>query len=154
MKFYECTQGASNVLIPKANVHVVGEETDNPQITITLDDETSRSAVLVSEMMILCGEAIAKFGGERGLALPYRGQIQNEEVNKQFHMIPEGPARALALLRSTARADVNFLKPISHSSLGLLGYVQFTSPIRRYADLLAHFQVHIKITWTHFSWKM
>lgn len=108
-----------------------------------MDDETSRSAVLVSEMMILCGEVISKFGGERGLALPYRGQIQNEEVNKQLHMIPDGPARALALLRSTSRADMNFSKPISHSSLGLLGYVQFTSPVRRYADLLAHFQVYM-----------
>ena len=30
---------------------------------------------------------------------------------------------------------------ISHASLGLRGYVQFTSPIRRYSDMLAHYQI-------------
>ena len=28
-----------------------------------------------------------------------------------------------------------------HAALGLPAYVQFTSPIRRYTDLLAHYQV-------------
>ena len=30
---------------------------------------------------------------------------------------------------------------IPHAGLGLSGYVQFSSPIRRYGDLLAHYQV-------------
>lgn len=138
---WRLSNGASNVFMPKAKVHVEGEETSDPKISISLEDESSPSAVLVSEMMILCGEVIAKFGGERGLPLPYRGQAQNEELNKEVHFIPEGPARSLALLRSTSRADMSFLKPLQHAALGLVGYVQFTSPIRRYADLLTHFQI-------------
>jgi len=31
--------------------------------------------------------------------------------------------------------------PVAHASLGLDSYVQFTSPIRRYTDMLAHFQM-------------
>jgi exoribonuclease II len=33
------------------------------------------------------------------------------------------------------------MSPIRHASLGLASYVQVTSPIRRYTDLLAHFQI-------------
>ncbi|KAI4340075.1 hypothetical protein MLD38_024947 [Melastoma candidum] len=38
-------------------------------------------------------------------------------------------------------AEFDFGKPIRHGVLGLPGHVQFTSPIRRYMDLLAHYQV-------------
>jgi exoribonuclease-2 len=33
------------------------------------------------------------------------------------------------------------MSPIRHASLGLESYVQVTSPIRRYTDLLSHFQI-------------
>jgi exoribonuclease R len=35
----------------------------------------------------------------------------------------------------------SFTKPIIHAALGVSGYVEFTSPIHRYSDLLAHYQV-------------
>jgi exoribonuclease II len=38
------------------------------------------------------------------------------------------------------RSEVG-ITPSRHASLGLEGYCQVTSPIRRYADLLAHFQI-------------
>lgn len=138
---WRVSNGASNVFMPRSKVRVEGEDTPDPKILVTVEDEASPSAVLVSEMMILCGEIIAKYGGERGLSLPYRCQAQSEQINKEVYSIPEGPARSLALLRSSSRADLNFLKPSRHASLGLAGYVQFTSPIRRYADVLAHFQI-------------
>ncbi|KAI5063039.1 hypothetical protein GOP47_0021586 [Adiantum capillus-veneris] len=138
---WRLSHGASSASMPRPRICVEGEETANPKISITVDDGSSPSSVLVTEMMILCGEIIAKYGGKRGLSLPYRCQAQHEELNKHTLTIPEGPARSSALLRSSSRVDMNFLKPLQHASLGLLGYVQFTSPIRRYADLLAHFQI-------------
>ncbi len=33
--------------------------------------------------------------------------------------------------------------PRRHASLGLDAYVQFTSPIRRYADTIAHHQLKV-----------
>lgn len=33
--------------------------------------------------------------------------------------------------------------PRRHSSLGLDSYVQFSSPIRRYTDMLAHYQIKV-----------
>ena len=38
------------------------------------------------------------------------------------------------------RSEVS-LTPARHASLGLATYTQVTSPIRRYSDLLAHFQI-------------
>jgi exoribonuclease R len=60
---------------------------------------------------------------------------------EEVQTIPEGPCRAIALRRFLGRAGMSFMKPMSHGGLGIPGYVQFTSPIRRYGDLLAHYQV-------------
>ncbi|XWS67077.1 hypothetical protein CRYUN_Cryun05aG0255600 [Craigia yunnanensis] len=38
-------------------------------------------------------------------------------------------------------AEIDFIKPICHGVLGVPSYVQFTSPIHKYLDLLAHYQV-------------
>jgi exoribonuclease-2 len=34
--------------------------------------------------------------------------------------------------------------PVRHASLALDAYVQFTSPIRRYSDILAHFNLKVR----------
>lgn len=35
-------------------------------------------------------------------------------------------------------------EPLPHASLGLPAYVQISSPIRRYTDLLAHWQIKVR----------
>lgn len=96
---------------------------------------------LVTEMMILCGEAIAIYGSCNNIPLPYRGQPQSNVDTSAFMHLPEGPVRSSALVKILHAAEMDFRKPMRHGVLGLPGYVQFTSPIRRYIDLLAHYQV-------------
>lgn len=96
---------------------------------------------LVSEMMILCGETIATFGSCNSIPLPYRGQPQSSISDLAFSHLPEGPVRTSAYVKIMRAAEMDFRKPIRHGVLGIPGYVQFTSPIRRYMDLLAHYQV-------------
>lgn len=122
-------------------VKVPNPDDPEPIINLYLHDQTSPAMRLVSEMMIMCGEAIAKFGGEHGIPLPYRGQSQSSLTTASLSYIPEGPARSSAHVRSMRRVEMDFRRPIPHGSLGVPGYVQFTSPIRRYVDLLAHYQV-------------
>lgn len=55
--------------------------------------------------------------------------------------LPEGPVRTSAIVKIMRAAEMDYRKPIRHGIMGLPGYVQFTSPIRRYMDLLAHYQV-------------
>ncbi|XP_002968392.2 ribonuclease II, chloroplastic/mitochondrial [Selaginella moellendorffii] len=113
---WRLSQGAVDLSTRQIEVKVTNPDSFEPEIKLQVIDMTSPSGQLVSEMMILCGEAIAAYGNEKILALPYRGQ-------------------------SDMAVEMNCTKPLQHSSLGLPGYVQFTSPIRRYSDLLAHYQV-------------
>lgn len=51
-----------------------------------------------------------------------------------------GPVRACAIRRCMPKSEMS-ITPARHASLALEGYTQVTSPIRRYTDLLAHFQL-------------
>jgi exoribonuclease R len=139
-------QGALDSFLPNVNVRVKDEQTANPKITLSVDDPSDPSTILVTEMMLLCGEVIAEFGCRKGIRLPYRGQGANEDAKEGLQLIPEGPARAMASIRCMLPAEMSFQKSLEHAVLGLPGYVQFTSPLRRYSDLLAHYQVSTNIS--------
>lgn len=136
-----CQQGAIDATVPEASIKVTNPDSPKPVITMSVVDQAGRASQLVTEMMIACGEVLAAFGEEKNISLPYRGQASQEIPVDDIKAIPEGPCRAIALRRYLGRADMSFMKPIQHAALGVQGYVQFTSPIRRYSDLLAHYQV-------------
>lgn len=54
--------------------------------------------------------------------------------------LPPGLCRAVALRNRMTRSVTTVAAGAPHAALGLPAYVQFTSPIRRYTDLLAHYQ--------------
>ncbi|CAK9266221.1 unnamed protein product [Sphagnum jensenii] len=134
-------QGAIDVSIPEPCIKVTNPHLPVPSIDLSVTNLSSPAVLLVTEMMIVCGEAIATFGERNLVSLPYRGQTPREVPMEEVQTIPEGPCRAIALRRFLGRAGMSFMKPMSHGGLGIPGYVQFTSPIRRYGDLLAHYQV-------------
>jgi len=103
--------------------------------------EPSSARLMVSEAMLLMGAVVAEFGREHGLALPYRSQPPAElPSDVELSALPEGPVRDAAIKRCLSRG-VQGTQPMPHFSLGLSAYVQATSPIRRYADLLTHRQL-------------
>lgn len=129
------SQGAIAIYMPESVIKVKGDE-----IAIKLVDD-SRSRVLVAEMMILTGEVAAKYGQTHNLAIPYRSQPQPELPPKEELMLLEaGPVRSSAMRRCMPRSEMGIM-PSRHASLALETYTQVTSPIRRYSDLLAHFQI-------------
>ncbi len=129
------SQGAININMPESSIKVQDDE-----ITIAVLD-SSMSRQLVAEMMILAGEAAGRYGQEHNLLLPYRGQAQPElPSEEELILLPAGPARECAIRRCMPRSEIS-ITPIRHASLGLDTYTQVTSPIRRYTDLLAHFQI-------------
>ncbi|KAJ7539993.1 hypothetical protein O6H91_11G117600 [Diphasiastrum complanatum] len=126
---------------PTTRVKVSDAESIDPCIEIEVFDHTNLAVQLVSEMMILCGEAVSMFGDQQRLLLPYRGQIPRDLPSHSRDITAEGAGKDMALRRTTGPVGINLSKPVGHSSLGLSGYVQFTSPIRRYTDFIAHYQV-------------
>jgi exoribonuclease-2 len=111
---------------------------DQPELTIT---EPSPSRLLVAEAMILAGAVIAAMGERLQLALPYRSQPPAELPSPaELSLLPAGPVRHAALRRCLSRGHLGSA-PAPHFSLGLPAYVQATSPIRRYSDLVVQRQL-------------
>jgi exoribonuclease-2 len=111
---------------------------EQAELTIT---EPSPSRLLVAEAMILAGAVIAAMGQELQLALPYRGQPPAELPSaSELAQLPPGPVRHAAVRRCLSRGQLGSA-PAPHFSLGLPAYVQATSPIRRYGDLVVQRQL-------------
>jgi exoribonuclease-2 len=128
-------QGAISINMPEAMIKV---KDDDISIDV-LDDSTSRQ--LVAEMMILAGEVAARYGQAHNIPLPFRGQPQPElPPEEELLQLPPGFVRFCALRRCMPKSEMS-TNPMRHAGLGLDTYTQATSPIRRYSDLLTHFQL-------------
>jgi exoribonuclease II len=136
-KSWRQSQGSVTIKMPELTVKVKdgGEEVD----VYIVDNSFSRE--LVAEMMILGGEVAAKYGQTHNLPMLFRAQQQPElPPEEELLRLPAGPVRSAALRRCMPKGEVS-MTPFRHASLGLETYTQVTSPIRRYGDLLAHFQI-------------
>lgn len=129
------SQGAISISLPESTIKVKDDE-----ITIeVLNDSLARQ--LVAEMMILAGEVAGRYGQAHNLALPFRGQPQPElPPEEELLQLPAGFVRACAMRRCMPKSEMS-ITPVRHAGLGLEMYTQATSPIRRYSDLLTHFQL-------------
>lgn len=132
-------QGAINIHMPETSIRVSQENEDESIEIKVLDDSPARE--LVAEMMILAGEVAARYGQDHALAMPFRSQPQPElPPEEELMQLPSALVRYSAIRRCMPRSEMG-ITPARHATLGLEGYSQVTSPIRRYTDLLAHFQI-------------
>lgn len=75
-----------------------------------------------------------------GISLPKQGSVRPELFNRILARVKDTPNATLAnevILRSQAQAEYA-PENIGHFGLNLRRYAHFTSPIRRYADLIVH----------------
>jgi len=125
-----------------------GKATDHPTTArIVETDPVSPSQLLVTEIMILAGEALGLWGLKKDIILPYRCQpkmdVRTREMEWNYltileeNNIGDGYCAAWYSRRFCEPVSVE-LKPGPHSGLGLATYVQWSSPIRRYCDLQVH----------------
>lgn len=134
-KAWRYAQGAISINMPEAMIKV---KEDDINIYV-LDDSHSRQ--LVAEMMIVAGEVAARYGQTHQIPLPFRGQPQPElPPEQELLQLPAGFVRACAMRRCMPKSEMS-ITPVRHAGLGLDTYTQATSPIRRYSDLLTHFQL-------------
>jgi ribonuclease R len=120
---------------------------------------------LIEEFMLAANEAVAEFIKNRQagtiyrvhedpdpeklfefreLALAYRHPVGDVTVRAELQKLlrgirgkPEEHVLKLSLLKSLKRADYRE-EPLGHYGLAKANYCHFTSPIRRYADLVVH----------------
>jgi ribonuclease R len=75
-----------------------------------------------------------------GLKVPHPEHVEPRQFNKLLRQVkdrPDSAAISMAMLRSLTHAEYS-PENIGHFGLSLDAYAHFTSPIRRYPDLLVH----------------
>ena len=93
------------------------------------------SRMLVSEAMVLAGEAVARFALERGLPFAFTTQPPPDTFER-----PTTLAEMFAVRKTLKRSQQTSI-PAPHAGLGLEVYARATSPLRRYLDLVVHQQL-------------
>ncbi|RFU25654.1 hypothetical protein B7463_g10688, partial [Scytalidium lignicola] len=111
----------------------------------------SRAKDTVEDMMIMAGEIAAQFCFDRGLPIPYRLTIRKPDRQSPAEyyektVLPEMDDRGiiptkvkmeyLRLLQTTISTT-----PGPHVGMGIDRFVKCTSPLRRFTDLLVHWQI-------------
>jgi ribonuclease R len=156
-------RGALELDLPEVRVEM-GEDGDIERIVPRLRTDAHR---LIEECMVAANVEAGRFLGREGLATLYRvhdepdldrfenlrnllqelgfkvpdqARTDSKQLNRILQEIANRPDFAVltvAVLRSLSQA-VYQPKNIGHFGLGLATYAHFTSPIRRYPDLLVH----------------
>ena len=122
-------QGAIEIDLPEVKVRV-----DAGQVSIrSLPRLHSRN--MVREAMLLCGQALAQFARQEDIPLPYTVQPSPDAIESMPGLA--GMFAQRKLMKPGQRQG----EPGLHAGLGLESYIQATSPLRRYADLIVHQQL-------------
>ncbi len=106
--------------------------------------EKTISQIIVAESMILMGHVTSLFINKYNLAAAFRIQNLNCNPYEILNRYKDSEIKYILLKQYMGRSYIT-TKPGNHESLGLTMYVQCTSPLRRYLDLIIQRQVYNKI---------
>ncbi|RDA91513.1 hypothetical protein CP533_4581 [Ophiocordyceps camponoti-saundersi (nom. inval.)] len=124
----------------------------DPYIEVDVNSFTGCS--VVSNLMVLAGEVAARWCSSRGIPIPYR---KNTKAASRFEDAYEYATEVLyplvrrgirptmrqrdELQKLTGEVDMSS-RPGPYFLMGLDMYTKATSPLRRFSDLLVHWQIH------------
>ena len=103
--------------------------------------EPTESRKLVSECMILLGHVIASYAESNRIPVLYRSQGITTKTANQPIENANIPAVNNSVIKQRLTRAITSTQSNQHYSLGLNIYVQATSPLRRYSDMLVHRQI-------------
>lgn len=131
---FRLTKGANMIHLPQPEIYV-----ENGRIVeFKIANLFSRSRSLVEEMMVLGGEIAATYASTHSIPVPFRNQHKPVETPIDPNL-PE-LVKAFQLIRTMSPAFYN-VQNLGHVGIGLPYYTRTTSPIRRYTDIITHFQI-------------
>ena len=127
-------KGAVSIDLPEVKISVAdGQVEIRPQ-------QRLRSREMVTESMLMAGEAAARFALEHDLPFVFASQPLPETADR-----PCDPAGMFALRKKLKRSQMSTVAE-AHGGLGLAVYSRATSPLRRYLDLVVHQQLRAFLT--------
>lgn len=122
--------GSVEIDLPEVKIRLVeGDIVLSPVLPL-------RSRTLVREAMLMAGEGVARFVMGHNIPFAFTTQPEPLELDSET----EGMAGSYARRRSMKPRQFKS-SPAPHAGLGLETYVQITSPLRRYLDLVGHQQL-------------
>jgi exoribonuclease-2 len=126
--------GAINVDRPEMLVKV----SSSGEVKVRVIPRATAARSMVAEFMILCNSLLAEFCSREDIPAAYRSQPTPDL--KDLPELPDGPLRWYMTLRRFAPAEIK-TTPGHHGSLGVSAYMQVSSPLRRYPDLVLQRQI-------------
>ena len=135
---YRKKQGAIIFESPNSKVKL-----NKDKILITKVEKTL-AQIIIAEAMILMGYVTSLFLNKNNLAVAYRVQQINCNPHEILNKYRDSQIKYILLKQYMGRSYIT-IKPNNHESLGLKMYVQCTSPLRRYLDLIIQRQVYNKL---------
>ena len=125
---------AMHISLPEINIEI----DDNKKISLELLPQNTPAKIIVEESMILYNRFSADFCNKNNIPALYRTQTPPSEyvsiceTNELFYMFRQ--------LRKISPIKIA-TTPGKHSGLGIEAYIQCTSPLRRYLDLVMQRQI-------------
>jgi exoribonuclease R len=130
-----------------------------PDPYIKVGTEASTGCSVVSNTMVLAGEIAARWCSERGIPIPYRKDAKSAEnfeaafdlATKEIYPLIQKGIEPSAnhrqeLSKLTGAIQISS-EPGPYFLLGLDKYTKTTSPLRRFSDLLVHWQIHAALAY-------
>ena len=146
--------GAINLDQPEMSIKV--EPTG--EVDVRVVQRSSPARVLVAELMIICNSLLAEFCRREGLPAVFRSQASPDlgdlsggqtapnnagDVGRPLRNIEElvkSPLGRYLVTKRLTPAELDTV-PAPHGALGVPTYIQVTSPLRRYPDLVMQRQI-------------
>lgn len=131
------------VVIERQEPDIVLDDGDAPQVRLEHKEPTPLAQTLVSELMILANELVARWAMERGVPLYFRAQDA---------VLPKDAAGVWSAPEDVYRVVKHFgptvleTQPKPHKGLGVAAYSPATSPLRRITDLVNVTQIQRALT--------
>lgn len=136
-------EAAGALNLERSEMNITVDEDGRPTVRVIPRSTPSRQ--MVTEFMILCNSLMAEFCKDREIPAAYRSQTSPDLTDLGSDLPPgvelgDGALRWYSIIRRLTPAEIS-TSPAPHGGLGVAAYIQATSPLRRYPDLVMQRQI-------------
>jgi exoribonuclease-2 len=112
---------------------------ESGEITVNVLQRSNPARNMIAEYMIFYNSMLAEFCKKHEIPAPYRSQ-KAPDISDIVAQVPEGMLRWYLTVRKMGPATIS-TEPGAHAGLGVPAYIQASSPLRRYPDLIIQRQI-------------
>jgi len=133
---------AGAVIVPRSEMVIRIRSQGRVEVVVR---RSTPARELVAELMILCNSLLAEFCREAGVDAAYRSQVAPDLSDiladvRSGSGIPDTPLVRHLVMKRLLPAELDIV-PAPHGGLGVRAYIQATSPLRRFPDLVMQRQI-------------